>query len=278
MRKSFCVRNLMIVLMSALSILVLVACEGAAGSPGLPGNPGKAGLPGVEGPQGEPGLPGLPGNPGSPGAPGAQGPAGPAGVDAVSPEADLVISKNTLTMSEPVTIMGSGFRPGEPVSLHVIIDSTFAPMIGDASAAQVTANASGAFSIHLKEGMSQKSSVVERAGDATTLFAQGADGTVASVPVMIVSKGNPDASISSTLVATPVEPDGTSTVYGAGFVASERVSLVGGGKILAGGEANSDGAFTIDVKVNLSIGLYTIRAVGSENSEATAPLLVVNKE
>ena len=56
------------------------------------------------------------------------------------------------------------------------------------------------------------------------------------------------------------------------------VSLVGGGKILAGGEANSDGAFTIDVKVNLSIGLYTIKAVGSENSEATAPLLVVNKE
>lgn len=278
MRNPCCVKNLMIAVISSLSVLILVACEGAAGAPGLPGNPGNAGLAGVQGPQGEPGLPGLPGNPGSPGAPGAQGPNGPAGLDAVSPEADLIISKNSVSMSEPVTIMGSGFRPGEPVSLHIIIDSTFAPMIGDASAAQATANAAGAFSIHFKDGMSSKSSVVERASDAMTLFAQGAEGSVASVPVFILSKENPQASISSTLVATPVEPGGTSTVYGAGFVEGERVSLVSGGKILAGGEANSDGAFTIDVKVGLGIGLYTISAVGSANSEATAPLLVASKE
>ena len=114
--------------------------------------------------------------------------------------------------------------------------------------------------------------------NGSVVVAQGADGSVASVPVLILSKKNPEASISSTLVATPVEPGGTSTVYGAGFVDGERVSLVSGGKILAGGEANSDGAFTIDVKVGLDIGLYTISAVGSSNSEATAPLLVASKE
>jgi len=278
MRELFCVRNLMITLVSSLTILALVACEGPAGDPGLPGNPGVPGAPGAQGPQGEPGLSGLPGNPGVPGAPGAQGPQGPGGQNAVSPEASLAVSKNTLSMSEPVTIMGSGFLPGEPVSLHVIIDSTFSPMIGDASASQATANAAGAFAVEFKNGMSSKSSVVERAGDATTIFAQGAEGSVASVPVVIIAKVNPEASVSSTLVATPVEPGGTSTVYGAGFVAGESVSLVGGGKILGGGEANASGAFTIDVKVGLGVGLYTISAKGSANSEATAPLLVANKE
>jgi hypothetical protein len=278
MRKLFCVQNLMIPLILSISVLVLVACDGAAGAPGLPGDPGKAGMAGDQGSQGEPGLPGLPGNPGSPGSPGYQGPTGPAGANAVSPEATLVISKNTVSMSEPVTVMGSGFKPAETVSLHVIIDSTFSPMIGDASASQATANGAGAFAVHFKDGMSSKSSVVERAGDATTIFAQGSDGSVASAPVVIIAKANLKASVSSTLVATPVEPGGTSTVYGSGFVAGESVSLVGGGKILAGGEANSAGAFIIDVKVGLEVGLYTISAIGTANSEATAPLLVANKE
>ena len=56
------------------------------------------------------------------------------------------------------------------------------------------------------------------------------------------------------------------------------VSITGGGKILAGGQANDDGAFTIDVKVSLSEGVYSLTARGSSNSEASAPLLVASKD
>jgi hypothetical protein len=83
--------------------------------------------------------------------------------------------------------------------------------------------------------------------------------------------------VPASLIANPVEPGGTSTVYGAGFAPGESVSLSSGGKILAGGEANAFGAFAIDVKVGNAKGLFTLTATGSADSEATAPLLITNK-
>ena len=278
MRKLFSLRGISTALVFSAIIFTLVACEGVAGNPGLPGNPGNAGAPGPQGPQGESGMPGNPGNPGSPGAPGGQGPAGPTGADApVSPKASLAVNKNAITMSEPFNVWGAGFESGEPVVIQLRIDSSLSPIIGGGRGAQVTANGAGAFSASF-QFVSDKGAIIARAGGLSTIYAQGSYGSRASIPVMIVGTAAGATSPSSSLAASPAEPGGTSTVYGAGFGSGEMVSITGGGKILAGGQANDDGAFTIDVKASLSEGVYTLTASGSSSSEATAPLLVASKD
>ena len=277
MRKLFSLRGITTSLVFSAIIFALVACEGAAGAPGLPGNPGNPGAPGPQGPQGDPGLPGLPGNPGNPGAPGAQGPAGPAGPAAEgSDSAGLVISKSTMTMSEPFQVWGSGFEPGEAVMLKLAIDQSASPVVGGSRGAQVTANGAGAFKVSF-DFVTDKAGFIERAGGVASLHAEGSNGSTASVPVLITSKSQGTTSPSSSLAATPAEPGGTSTVYGAGFGAGESVTITGGGKILAGGQANDHGAFTIEVNVSLEEGLYSLVATGASKSEATAPLLVATK-
>ena len=278
MRKLFSLRGVSTALVFSAIIFTLVACEGVAGNPGLPGNPGNPGGAGPQGPQGEAGLPGNPGNPGSPGAPGPQGPVGPAGADAsVSPKASLAVNKNAITMSESFTVWGAGFESGEPVVIQLRIDSSLSPIIGGGRGAQVTANGAGAFSASF-DFVSEKGAIIARAGGLSTVYAQGSYGSKASIPVMIVDTAARSTSPSSSLAASPAEPGGTSTVYGSGFDAGEQVSVTGGGKILAGGQANDDGAFTIDVKASLSEGVYSLTATGSAGSEATAPLLVASKE
>jgi len=282
MGKLFSLRALSTALVFSAMLFVISACAGAAGNPGLPGNPGSPGLPGAQGPQGEPGLPGLPGNPGPAGAPGLQGPAGTAGADAVAPEGSITVSKSKITMSEGFSVSGSGFNANEPVVLQLRIDSSLSPIIGGGRGSQVTANGAGAFEVSF-DFVSEKAAIVSRAGGPSTVFAQGATGSRASAPITIVSASSPAGTVSASLAATPAETGGTSVVYGAGFAAGEMVSIIGVGaadgvdKILAGGEANSSGAFQIDVKADLDAGLYTLTARGSSNSEATAPLLVADK-
>lgn len=282
MGKLFSLRALSTALVFSAMLFVISACAGAAGNPGLPGNPGSPGLPGAQGPQGEPGLPGLPGNPGPAGAPGLQGPAGVAGADAVAPEGSITVSKSKITMSEGFSVSGSGFNANEPVVLQLRIDSSLSPIIGGGRGSQVTANGAGAFEVSF-DFVSEKAAIVSRAGGPSTVFAQGASGSRASAPITIVSASSPAGTVSASLAATPAETGGTSIVYGAGFAAGEMISIIGVGaadgvdKILAGGEANSSGAFQIDVKADLDAGLYTLTARGSSNSEATAPLLVADK-
>ena len=81
----------------------------------------------------------------------------------------------------------------------------------------------------------------------------------------------------TSLAASPTESGGTSSIYGAGFVPGEVVSITAGGRIIGGGEANSDGAFSTDAKVTLDEGLYSARAIGSKGSEAIATLLIASK-
>ena len=278
MRKLFSRRGMITTLVFSALIFALVACQGDPGKPGLPGNPGNPGAPGAAGPQGEPGLPGNPGNPGAPGAPGAQGPEGPAGAPAPGPaaKASLEVSSDAITMSDPVTIRGGGFEPDESVILQLRIDATLTPIIGGGSGAQVTANSAGAFEVAF-DNVSTNSAIVARAGGMSTIYAQGSEGSKASVPVLVVANSSPSASPSSSLAASPAESGGTTTIYGAGFESEEMVSTLAGGKILAGGQANADGAFVIEAKVDLEDGVYTIMASGSSNSEATAPLLIATK-
>jgi hypothetical protein len=277
MRKLFSLRGVTTVLVFSTIILAVVGCSGTAGAPGLPGNPGNPGASGSQGLQGDTGLPGNPGNPGNPGAPGSQGPSGPAGSPASAiPKANIVISKSVMTMTEPFQVWGSGFEPGEPVIIKLAIDQSASPVVGGARGSQVTANGAGAFKVSF-DFVSEKSGFIDRAGGVASLHAAGSDGSVASVPVLITSKAQGVTSPSSSMAATPVEPGGTSIVYGAGFGAGESVTITGGGKILAGGQANDDGAFTLEVKVTLEEGLYTLLAIGASKSEATTPLLVASK-
>jgi len=278
MRKLFSARGIITTLVFSAMIFALVACQGDPGKPGLPGNPGNPGSSGAAGPQGDPGLPGNPGNPGASGAPGPQGPVGPAGAAAPgsTARASLEVSGDAITMSDEFTIRGGGFEPGESVVLQLRIDATLSPIIGGGSGAQVSANNAGAFEITF-ENVSSNDGIVSRAGGMSTISAQGSEGSKASVPVLVVSSSSPDASPSSSLAASPAESGGTTTIYGAGFESDEMVSILAGGKILAGGQANSDGAFVIEAKVDLEDGLYTIMASGSSNSEATAPLLIATK-
>ena len=86
-------------------------------------------------------------------------------------------------------------------------------------------------------------------------------------------EGHSDAVLS----VSPAESGGTSSMYGAGFGPGETVSITAGGRIIGGATANDDGAFAADATVTLSDGMYTATAVGSDGSEAIAPLLIASK-
>jgi hypothetical protein len=272
-------------LFSVFSVFVLIACRGpagAAGAPGLPGNPGNPGAQGPPGASGLPGLPGNPGNPGPPGPPGGSGPAGLAGAAAVSPQASIMSSKSAMTMSEPFTVTGSGFLPGEPVVVQLAIGEFSAPIVGGARGSQVTANVVGAFSVSF-DFVSEIAAVIDQAAGDRALVAQGADGSTATTPVTIV-KNPRSTSTSTSLAADAVEPAGDASIVGAGFAPNEFVSIAAVGAasngedlILIGDQANASGAFSLMTTINLDEGVYTLRATGGSGSEATAALVVAEK-
>ncbi len=282
MKSRFPIRVLITTLLSSVLVFALIACQGPPGEPGLPGisgNPGNPGAPGPQGEPGEPGLPGLPGNPGNPGAPGppgAQGPQGPPGIDGVSPQASVSLSKSSIAaVGDPFVVTGSGFIPGEPIELALDISpGNHVHLEGG----EVTANASGAFRVGIAEiGASDASGVL-------TLLAEGADGSLASTPVRIVSSPVNVTAVDSSLWVEPTEPEMEITVLGGGFMPGEAVTIsvvgVAGGsdRILVGTNANDSGAFNVMAPNPLELGTYTLKAVGSKGSSATTPLWVVIKD
>ena len=282
MKSRFPIRVLITTLLSSVLVFALIACQGPPGEPGLPGLPGNPGNPGAPGPQGEPGEPGLPGLPGNPGNPGAPGPPGAPGVngidgiDGVSPQAMVSLSKSSVAAAgDPVVATGSGFIPGEPIELSLVVDPDTSVMPEGGS---VTANASGAFRVSLAELGAADASGVH------TFLAEGADGSKASTPVRIVSSPVNVTAVDSSL-STDVTPAGEAAmVSGAGFMAGEAVTLsvvgVAGGsdRILVGTNANDSGAFMVDAPNPLEAGVYTLRAIGSKGSSATTPLVVCSPD
>ena len=295
------------------SILALVACTGPQGEPGLPGLPGNPGNPGAAGPQGEPGLPGLPGEPGNPGNPGPQGPQGPQGLQGppgtpgVSPEASIMGSSGVMSVDEPLSIHGSGFLPGEPVTLALVIDNIVSYVVGGRTAEQPVANAAGAFSVSydsIRGGGGGERGALERAPGIRTIRAEGEDGSRASFPVMITGANAPVTSVSSSLMATADTQlnadnalDTMITAMGAGFIPGEAVTVTiislvdGADKILVGGTANDSGAFMVEStlagaapaegeehEMPIGVGVYTVLAEGANGSVATGVLNVEMKE
>ena len=277
-------KGIIVALLLSVSIFALIACTGPQGEPGLPGLSGSPGNPANPGPQGEPGDPGLPGesgNPGEPGKPGLQGPQGPQGdrgADAVSPEAALMISAGMLTADEGFSVSGSGFQADEAVLLTV-----GEKIIGGGAGAQGQANAGGAFYIEFA------SMGVSVDAGPNSVRGEGGAGSAATIPVMVIDTAPDTTSPSSSLASTPISPGQDTTVYGAGFLPGEFVSVViiGADKnsVVGGGEANSSGAFSFAGRAPISadgvpvfgMGVYTLKAQGDMGSEATAPLLIIAK-
>ena len=277
-------RGIIVALLLSVSIFALIACtgpQGEAGRPGLSGSPGNPGSPGPQGPHGDAGLPGESGNPGEPGKPGLQGSEGPQGspgADAVSPEAALMISKGMLTADEGFSVSGSGFQADEAVLLTV-----GEKIIGGGAGAQGQANAGGAFYITFG------SMGVSVDAGPNTVRAEGGAGSAATIPVMVIDTAPDMTSPSSSLASTPISPGQDTTVYGAGFLPGEfvSVSIIGADKdsVVGGGEANASGAFMLTGRAPISadgvpvfgLGVYTLMAQGDMGSEATAPLLIIAK-
>ncbi len=250
---------------------------------------------------GEPGEPGLPGNPGehgAPGPPGPPGPTGPRGREAPSPEAAILLSNGILSVDQPLSVSGSGFLPGEPVKLLLVIDDVDSHVIGGPTAGQPIANAAGAFAASFDSIRGDgESGALERSPGIRTVLAEGEDGSRAAVPLMITRANAPVTSVASSLVANHEvvlneetnDLDVIITVAGAGFIPGEpfTVTIVNlrpgdADKILAGGGANDSGTFSLTATLaepdwSISYGVYTVLAEGAYGSGATVPLVIAQE-
>ncbi len=223
------------------------------------------------------------------------------GIPGVSPEAMILVSSGVMSVDEPLTINGSGFIPGEPIMLLLVIDDIIRYVVGGHTSEQPVANAAGAFSASFDSirGGGGERGALERAPGVRSILAVGADGSRAAAPVMITSA--PTLSVASSLVATADTVlndetgglDTTITAVGAGFAPREAVTVTthglvaGADKVLTGITANDSGTFEVSSTLSgaappegaapempFEPGVYTVLAEGSQGSIATAALVV----
>ena len=292
-------------LLLSISVVLLLACvgpQGPAGAPGLAGISGAPGLPGLQGVPGLPGEPGFPGNPGNPGNPGPPGPAGPpgppgpAGSDGVSPQAAVAVDSDLISIDGSLTIDGSGFRPNEPVALLLVVDQNLQPFIGGGTRAQTQANSGGNFTFTVDSiGAAFRGNTGARVLEASnggtnslSVFASGADGSRASVPLRVVGSGGIASAPSMAMSSNVVETGGSVTIMVAGFMPGEFVTVVASGasggddRVLVGGSANGFGALSLEAAITLDPDVYTIEAmgqpVGGMQASVTSPLSVVEEK
>ena len=244
-------------------------------------------------------------SPGNPGNPCFQD---PPGSPRPSIETAIVVSAGVMTVDEPLNIVGSGFLPGEPVTLALVIDNIVSYLVGGRTAEQPTANAVGAFTVSLdsiRGDGDRGSGVLERAPGIRTIRAYGEDGSLASFPVVIISANAPATSVLSSLTATAeTRPNWhcnslevTVTVAGAGFMPNEAVTVTvinlppgNPDETLVRGFATRYGAFVLDTTLRgvapaegadpempIEPGVYTILAEGDNGSEATGALVVEDR-
>lgn len=264
--------GLVALLLSLFAVLALVACEGPKGAAGAQG---AAGVPGAPGLPGKSGLPGLPGNPGKPGVQGQQGPQGiqgATGAAAVSPLAQVTISDTEVTMTEPVTLWGSGFKAGEEVTALLVIEPGLARPVGTA-----TVGDTGVFTISTDELGGNLNTQLAAVGSRFVLV-EGSEGTRATVPIKIITAKPPIPDQSAALFVNGGAAGSDVMAWGSGYQAGEVISFLMGGSIVAGTTANDSGAFsvTITISEDMAAGVYTLRAKGGFNN-TTAPLVVADK-
>jgi hypothetical protein len=206
-------------------------------------------------------------------------------LDGVSPQAAIMASKNTLaTSDDPFSIWGSGFLPGEPITLTLQVGQDSEIVLGGAAGAQVTANGVGAFSASFDEVGGSDNSQAQAVGQRGFL-ASGADGSKASAPVKIVRSAIPEMSVDSSLAVAATAVDNPIMIWGAGFEAGEAVTVIaiaaaqgGNDRILVGGNANDSGAFALEAPNPIAVGVYSLSAVGNMGSSASGVLVVVEEK
>ena len=226
------------------------------------------------------------------------------------PAAMILVSSDTISLDQPLTIAGTGFRPGEPVRLVLVIDDVIRYVVGGHTAEQPVANAAGAFSVSFDSirgyNVRDYGALARSLGDKTIL-AQGEDGSTASAPVKIVAWRHPPrpGPGPGSLVATADtvlndETGGlgiTITAAGAWFAPGEAVTVTilslgdGADKVLTGITANESGAFKVsrtlagaapaegeDPEMPIEPRVYTVLAEGGYGTIATAALMVEQYE
>jgi hypothetical protein len=199
-------------------------------------------------------------------------------VGAVSPEATIWVSKaQFLSMDQPVTVLGAGFLPAEPVAVRLQIAEDRSRFFGG----QVVADGAGSWSLTSAIGGSDalKASAV---GDRA-IVAEGLDGSIARAAVRVLAKPQLVPAPSSTLVANPVAQGQDTTIWAAGFKPNERLFITGvaavegADVIVTGGQANASGAAQMEATINFEPGVYTLLASGAEGSQAAAVLVVAGE-
>ena len=285
---------------------------GLPGLPGNPGNPGEAGPQGAPGEPGLPGLPGNPGNPGLQGVQGIQGPAGPAAVSpeaglsvssaGVYLDQAVTVSGSGFLKYEPVIVfidLGDGAEP-----TLGFVDSnrggawslTLSPLGGESSVSRNSGEI-------LSQGVvTVKAQGADGSTASTALHVMGAD-----TPVV---EPGPTPGEAPSLAAGTMWIKGSISIVGSGYNPNENVTLltwvgvgegVRAGVVVPGagdiekraikqGIANDKGAVVInldlacqdpddenedgDFRCLLGVGDYTIEAIGSDTTRATAVLSV----
>ena len=174
------ISGIAILLVLSLALLI-AACTGPAGPQGAQGGQGNAGLPGLSGNPGLPGVQGIQGEPGLPGNPGIAGVQGPQGIQGErgpSTAAEIVLAENTFEAGgeHDITVMGSGFEPGDVVFGEILTGEDTYPVVGG------TANNSGAFMTTAGIDLSRISAL---ATGVYTLHVRDTNGNNATAPVVI---------------------------------------------------------------------------------------------
>ena len=286
--------------------------SGLPGLPGNPGNPGEAGPQGAPGLPGEPGLPGNPGNPGFEGPEGPQGSLGEAAVFpeggvsvssmAVYLDQELIVSGSGFLKYEPVIVyidLGDGVEP-----TLGFVDSNrggawsirLRPLGGESS---VSRNSNEI----LSQGVvTIKAQGADGSTASTALHVMGAE-----TPVV---EPGPEPGPAPSFVAGTMWIKGSIEISGSGFNPNENVTLLawvgvgegvragvavpGAGDIekraIKQGIANDKGVVVINLDLAcqdpddededgsfgciLGIGDYTVEAIGSDTTQATARLSV----
>jgi hypothetical protein len=203
----------------------------------------------------------------------------------VSPAARVTISKEVVAaQGDSFTVSGSGFVANEPITLTIQINPNLKILLGGARGAQVTANEAGAFMVDFDEiGVIRAN--LDQAMGVRSLSAVGLVGSAASAPVNIVDAAAEAApAVDTSLAAGAAVVGDRIMIWGAGFNGGEAVVMLaigvsdGADRIVASAMANDSGAFSTDATNTLDAGTYTLQAVGSDNSTATAPLVILESK
>jgi hypothetical protein len=198
-----------------------------------------------------------------------------------------MVASPVIYLDKGLTVAGSGFKAFE--AIDVVFDlGVQQPSIGFANA-----DAGGAWTLQTARLDKIRSidlvATKLAAASVLTFLAQGADGSKASTPVMVVADSPVVAvveapSAGASLVAGTVEQGGTVTVAVAGFKPNEVIGYlltVGENnglpkrRQLVSGSAGATGAATKDIRITLDPGVYTLEAIGVSGTLATAALIVV---